>query len=78
MLDAKDARKMTEKYRSDKIAKQINEIEIMVSKAASAGEDCCYYCGSICKDVSDLLVKQGYGLENRSSQIDGPAFLIRW
>lgn len=43
MLDAKDARKIAEKYQSGIVTKQINEIEAMVTKAASAGEDHCYY-----------------------------------
>lgn len=77
-MNAKEAKSIALSVNSDKAAKQIVEIDLLIKQAVEKGEMSCNYYHHVIKPVYDHYKSLGYSINNYSSQKDGELFQISW
>lgn len=78
MISAKEAYEQAKSCENSAIKKQLKEVEIYITEAASNGESSMYYYKSLRNSVVEELRKNGYNVEKKPAEFNEIYYVISW
>lgn len=78
MISAKEAYEQEKSCENSAIKRQLKEVEIYITEAASNGELSVYYHKPLRNSIVDELRSNGYNVEKKPAEFNEIYYLISW